>query len=816
VVYARARAFADQDLEILAYLGRETEALNYARLRTEPKERFDGLTIIYQAMCVQGRHNVALLDEIEQTTDTVRHEIARISALNTLAILLIQATEKKRADSTLENMVTTVLSSIPHSFQWSGEDHLRIVNDVIATLIRAGRPDAAETIVYAIPLVPRQSVLSGIVPMFAQEGMLKKAEIIAHEIKDRGKQAEAMSALVTVLAQMGQLDQAETIARSIEDEEHLAAALRALALALALTEDTRADTVFDEVERILHNIRGGWARSSALRDLAAALAQARRFDRAEKVAHSIREDEHRASALCAVAVALAKNKVVQAETVFDEAESAICDIQGSRIQDWALRTLVSALTQVENFDRAEAVARRIPGNDIQASSLRNLASALAQAGKLQQATTVYYEALSVSNSIHDAERIAATLHSVVIALAQEGHFTKAEKVTQCIQANLEREQALCELAIALAQAGQFPEANDMAHSIIYAGTRARALCALASSLARAEDVQASTVFEETLATVRSIPYDGDRAVELRNVTVALFEARDMRFGSVFREARQACNSDDEDFRVETLRDLAVDLAQAGLFEEAGSVINSISMPGALTTALCALAVAMTKAGNAQADEAFTAASTVAFNIRYPDIREAALHNLAVSLAQAGYCQKAETISHDIQDTRLLTSALRSLAIALAHIGDTRTEIVFDEALASARSIPYITFKISALHELAVALLQVGDTRGKSTLDEALAVVHNIWDENSRTIELRVLATTLVKLKRYSEAFAVLQTLELDELVEVLAKWSLIFEEVALGLAEKVLCETIRIIGWIRPDWREIHELLTADEQGTDV
>ncbi|MGX1887885.1 hypothetical protein [Streptomyces sp. NPDC055287] len=48
----------------------------------------------------------------------------------------------------------------------------------------------------------------------------------------------------------------------------------------------------------------------------------------------------------------------------------------------------------------------------------------------------------------------------------------------------------------------------------------------------------------------------------------------------------------------------------------------------------------------------------------------------------------------------------------------------------------------------------------------------------------------------------------DELIRDIADRSVAFEAVEPNLAAKALKEAMRISGWVRADWRHVHDLLT--------
>lgn len=72
-----------------------------------------------------------------------------------------------------------------------------------------------------------------------------------------------------------------------------------------------------------------------------------------------------------------------------------------------------------------------------------------------------------------------------------------------------------------------------------------------------------------------------------------------------------------------------------------------------------------------------------------------------------------------------------------------------------------------------------------------------------------LANNLASKGRFAEALPLLDYVELDQYVEAFCKWAPHLEKVESGLAFAALREVIRIVGWVREDWYEIYELISA-------
>jgi hypothetical protein len=57
------------------------------------------------------------------------------------------------------------------------------------------------------------------------------------------------------------------------------------------------------------------------------------------------------------------------------------------------------------------------------------------------------------------------------------------------------------------------------------------------------------------------------------------------------------------------------------------------------------------------------------------------------------------------------------------------------------------------------------------------------------------------------ALGALGPCELDGFLQHVARWAPAFEEIRPGLSISVINAAMGIIGWVRPDWRRMHESL---------
>jgi tetratricopeptide (TPR) repeat protein len=681
IVHTRVSIYTDTDLKTLVWLGREQEALSHARLRSEPREQFNGLLAIYLAQKQQQRADMTLLDALPPLAYTITEEWSRAVALCALAAALAQAGDGRAT------MVFDEAGAVARGIPDEGR-RAAVLNDLAAALAQAGDGratmvfDEAGAVARGIPEAGRRAAtLSGLAVALTQAGKFDEAGAVVRGIPEGARRAATLCALAAALAQVGDgraavlFDEAGTMVHGIQEEWSRAAALSNLAAALAQVGDGRTAVVFDEAGEAARGIQEEWSRAVALRDLAAALTQAGQFDKAGAVSRGIQDEGSRAAALSNLAAALAQAGDGRAAMVFDEAGAVARSVQDEWRQAEALSDLVVALAQARQFDAAGAVAR----------------------------------------GIQDKTRRAAALSDLAIALAQARQFDEAGAVARGIQDEGSRAAALCALAAALAQAGQFDEAAAVARVIDDKGSLAAALRALAAALAQAGQVdEAAAVFDEAGAAARNISEQAKQVEALRGLVVALAQA------GKFDEAGAVARGIQEEWgRAEALSDLAATLAQAGdgraagVFDEASAVARGIQDGWRRAAALRDLAAALIQAGDGRAAGVLDEVDAAAHSIRDEGFRAEALRALAAALVQVGdrratgVFDEVGAAARGIPEGWRRAAALRALAAALAQAGDGRAAGVFDEAGLAARSIPEGGRRAATLRALAAALAQAG-------------------------------------------------------------------------------------------------------------
>ncbi|MEM9759587.1 MAG: toll/interleukin-1 receptor domain-containing protein [Pseudomonadota bacterium] len=451
-----------------------------------------------------------------------------------------------------------------------------------------------------------------------------------------------------------------------------------------------------------------FTRAEALNGIVAALAQAADMTsaravavQARAVAERIESPILRASALRDITKAL----ITAGDAPAARATAAQIEVPTTRAS--ALHDVTRALVQIGNIPAARATAAQIEDPATRASALGDIAIALVQAGEASAARTVAAQTHTAVEQIEDPRHRNFSLRKVAEILAQAGDTRAAIAAAMQIKDLSDRAFTLFELASVLAQAGNAPVARDVA-------TQARAV---AERIEDSEDrAYAQNVFvgvmvqagdtSTAIAVAMQIEDPENRTSALRVIAVTL-----ARVGETSAARTVAAQIEDPENRAEALRTIAVTLAEAGDAPAARAVAAQIEDPENRASAL--RSVALNQVGDAPA------AIATAEQITDPTIRASTLSRVARALAQAGDMTTARAAAAGARTAVALggTSALSSVAIALAWVGDAPA------AIATAEQIKDPGVRASAFSSLVQPLSEASELGAISSqlLDEVKAL-----------------------------------------------------------------------------------------------
>ena len=840
VVYQRIHRYDDIDLRTLVWLGRETEALNHARFRSTAQKKFISLFILYKLLVHRGQPNPSLLRELQETAQSIEEGKWQVSSLGMAACTFAEAGLKAEAEVLFAEAKQIALKIENESQQsWA-------LKELVIPFAHAGNLAEAEEIARRIKDSKWQIwSLATLGTSLTQAGQQEKARAIfaeaikqASALKDANEQAWSLKEIAVALIEAADLKTAEQIARTINNDKKRAEALSELGAALVKAEfHTKAKTVFIEVETLAQSLKYDWQRGQALKDLTKALSHAKHYAEAERIAQTIETDWEKAWALRTLSAELA-----QAEQ-FTEAETVAQSIQDPENQAFALRVLAMALAKAGNqvaathiFQEAGAITPVIEDAEKPVFALAASATTLIKAGYKTLAEKFFQEALATARVIEDDTSRTSVIGTLVPELAQLNYLLESKNFARAIDNPLERSRALKVIAISLAQNGCKAEAikifadieeladvvKDNRHKDLVLGHRDWVLEELSTALSKvgyfaeaervalaiqddnwkrtwalselAKALADSEQLVEAQRIARAIPKTNWKQVDaLGSVVVALVRAGDRANAkSLLAEARQVAESiEDSTWKAWALRALVTALTQIKHFVEAEEIAQAIADAEQRAWTLRELAIA--SAQPKHFIEAGKAAEAISSSIP----RAGIFFSLAEALIQIErhteaneFFAAAENAAWD-EEPRYRAFILKDLAIVNAQVGR------FAESMRIIGIIEDSRKRDEALVTLARGLAQAQQFR------DAKQVTRAIEEEEKRRWALGSLALALARQQHFSQALQELGSQNLDDFVHIVASCSAIFEQLEAGLSVSALEEVVRIVGWVRPNWRKV-------------
>lgn len=468
-VNQRVICYNDTDLKTLVWLGREAEALTYARLRPDAKGKFDGLLAIYKALQEKGQPKPDLLNMAWEITRMIQDEPneanRRVEALSNLMVALAQSGRNDEVHTLFEQAQEVLLE----------------VREIWDAKVKNSTKTATKSI-WEMLWVAAHSKLASALFLAGQEEeaveFFRKAETLANTLPGLRK-VGAWITLVEELAQARQFTEAERVAQAIvpvweelteEIIDSTWATVTALSkLAVVLTQTgskDKANAVLAEAREIAKSLQDDQFEDEALGELEAAkstiLAQLGNFKQSEEVARKIESNKHRTQALRELAVAMAKTEQPEhkekASLLLNEVETIARTARNEYLWNLVLVSLTAALARSQHFTEAEKVIWVIDGDieaqTAQASALIALAAGLAKVGNFKKAKEI---AQAIEGSVRYKRFYA--LKDIAIALAQAENDEASQVFAQAVEEAWRygdlshRVEALSTIAVAMVQAG---------------------------------------------------------------------------------------------------------------------------------------------------------------------------------------------------------------------------------------------------------------------------------------------------------------------------------------------------------------------------
>ncbi|BAY35685.1 NB-ARC domain protein [Nostoc sp. NIES-2111] len=457
VVNRRISIYNNDDLITLVCLNREAEALNYARLRHNDKERFYGLIVIYKALNKRQTYTPEILKEAWKITESmdklfkvealwhlllsmqkINSEIdfkKIFSELNKEFYKVVQSLfENKRHQSDGYSLVKQKESEIflnvfikigilyDYAFDNNNRKKVNFFENFIEALIEyndldfeiylstlatalANTAQVAEALrvskliqqnwlkIKTLSQLSKIAIKKGLQPV--ANLLITEAQKIVPSLDGSFRSEQALVELVSATAISGDIQQAEEFLLMIENAKLHSEALMELSITFSLFQN------FSKSEEFIQKIEDKQIRRNALSALAVKLAQSGHQVKATLLLREIRQEAlslednfYLPSALSGLTKLLAQSNFL------DEAQKVIEFIKDDpEQQGYAFNSLVNSLIQTGDLKQAEKIARQISDKYCFCQTLKDLTIALYNQGKNKHAIMLINEALEAAKLV---------------------------------------------------------------------------------------------------------------------------------------------------------------------------------------------------------------------------------------------------------------------------------------------------------------------------------------------------------------------------------------------------------------------------------
>jgi tetratricopeptide (TPR) repeat protein len=811
----------DDDLRLLARLGRGDEAIAAVMLRPDPKERVSGLLAIRHALGPEDGRSPGLLESARQLALSCRDPDVRLTCLRSL---ILAAAHGPVSD--IESLVDAARLAVQAI---KGESDRAIGGrDLVRTLAAAGRTGDAGRVTAGITDVIQQGwARVSLVRALVEAGDLRVAPAILPEYTEEGWRwdkdihaqirVEAVVGLAVGLERAGEsmlsrrfFEEAESTAARIEDDFNRGDALfdvaRGLASCGSLAEARRVAESMSgwSRERALHAVVEGhvadgdlgaaseltvtmspttgdgvW-RALAERDVAIGLVAAGDLDEGlRRIADA--DPGSRVTSLCRAADALhVGGDTETAGDMLARAEVLTTQVPESKRID-ALRTVVRFCLSTGRlpeatrcYAQAEMLAAERRDLRGHAAAVSKLAACLAHCDH-PAADEFFQHALTLVASLRDFDR-----HDAERALAEDAlrcsSFDLAWQVAAGNRRDLRRVPLWCELGRALAPIDAPRARSAFAHAT--ALTRSMNATARSKHLHDVSRILADLGwFDDAEAVMPDIDDEAQRSSAMVDLAQTLFAHDAPRAERLLREAEALALQGFGD-RGQLLSVTRGWLA-IGNVREPSRIVPTLEDDLHRVQALAPLAGALARRGDQLGRTLLDDGLVLATRCHEGDTE--LLEQTKFAAYERKWAGAEEELPPRALDSSLWSGwfwdepqyrsqAMRWLASALTENADPRATRIFAMAHEAADAVPYENARDTTLRELGETMIAAGD------VDGAARVFADIHDDHARSGAGERLVAACTTYGRLDDAQRVAESVTSEYEARKL------FREVALGYA----------------------------------
>jgi tetratricopeptide (TPR) repeat protein len=456
----------------------------------------------------------------------------------------------------------------------------------------------------------------------------------------------------------------------------------------------------------------------------------------------------------------------------------------------ALMAIVQTYLDQQHRGKAEAIllqaleaAKTIEDAAIKTDSLEKIALFYNKIGNRTKATEVLIIAVDEAQNIEGASAEELFQYKMLRKLAVDfvelGDFDQA--IATAKEANTSAEYAFSQIA------DQYLEKNDIAQALQVIdliedpGSKEWSLVKTAIKYAKAQN------FEAALAIITKIETNEIKAAGLAQLATEYpkSNAHDPEQMHLLAEAVETARRiSDEYGRDLLLAEISGRYAEIGAFEQAKSLVLSLTDPLSKATGLLNIARVYGKIGQLETAVDFTdeALTNTYLSESSPD-QDDMIQNIVKAYGEIGRLDKAMALTKSI-------SFDQSQAYALISMARMYTENKqYEEAVNTIQSITAPTYiKLDAIDEIVNKLITVKAARATKILASSNQIVETVKDNNYTELKVQVntdIAMKYVELKKYDSAIAIAKTFkDSDDLIGATVKMMLVFEKVNKNFDKK--------------------------------
>jgi len=643
------------------------------------------------------------------------------------------------------------------------------------TLARIGDQRAGNVLTEALDAtqVPRNAntfstVLRQLIQRLTESGRFREALRISELIRDEATRARAGEEIGMGLVRKKRFAEAMELTATVPTVH---AKIRE-----AVFDARLRAREFDEALRIAEATDEERERTAAVVRVARALIHAKRFKKALEIAQSISSDQKRIDLLALLAsVRMATNRreaMRIVRSVLREVDTRLS------LEDRAL-ALVTILDPLEklNFETASQVAararREAEYSRDRVSTLSRLARWFEKSGD-DRASETFDQAWEAAQALRGQAEVES-LMVVASNMDDAKHWQASEVYSEALSAAasvykgkklvrfIQRVLAVQEDEDVLQQAS---EASESLHG----ENELEALMVIGRCMLDASSRGAVDVFDRALRLAAEI-YEGEELIEAVKKILDLGDVAEL-----YTYAIDAAESIvDEYDRVELLSTVAQGLAEIGMEESVEDVVRAVDDETERRYVQAEVDAAYVRL---RADSRNFTQDTwnIVEDIEFDEPREAALEYMGSKLADRVGCDRALEIMRGAISQTFLDSAIPGVINAL--------------------------LKADRVEE-AIELARNGL---KSTVSGALV-------SERFTAAVNNVAQHLAAKGKLRQAISLTTRQDVDASIGMLIDWFPTLDRLAPDLGNRVVTEAVRVAGWARADWRDVHEILRPNNDG---